>query len=597
MIEIVILLIKSICILYFIGYGFSSMILPEKLRKDAFFIIPWLGLVLTTFLSVALTMARIPLSQGKYVIFTVALLLLLYSILSKKILRVFNKDTILISFFTFVTLLIVIFPLLVRVGFPTTISLGNLDPISYVNVSEFLIHNSVISGKEIVAQSDKFASVGDLLYYSYRWGSPLILGFFLDVLGLRAYQIYTILISIFYALTFPLVSLLAKLFFTKKSNLLTLFIFLTFSLNSILLYLLNNAFFAQFIHSGIYVLVFILLYSYISSQEFNKPAFNFYDLLIALSITASASIYPDGLLFLAAPFFIFLILNLFSKDRFKYLITFGKIGLLALLINPLVIGSVLKWNYSVFILSTTAKFIGWEKIRNATPLEMTGLYNLFYYRNIPLIFDFLISIPVTWILYLGYKTIKYKKLILSFFIFLLIPYIYFRFTPNYYAHLKSVSYLLFFFVIIFSLGLVVILNKIKNKFILYAVIAILALFSFRSSYRTIYQMYWHSRVVDKPLISLQELNNNSKISKPFYTADVYLDEYDVWSRLWQEYFLMDKNILNKADLISDKEKDKPKLVLTSKEHVVFGDKKIIYRYIIWENKYYILGEINEELTK
>ena len=202
---------------------------------------------------------------------------------------------------------------LLKVGYPTTISLGNLDPISYTNVGEFLIDNSVVSGKEIVSQSDEYASVGDLLYYSYRWGSPLILGFFLDVLGLRAYQIYTILISIFYALTFPLVYLLAKLFFTKKNNLLMLFIFLTFSLNSILLYLLNNAFFAQFIYSGIYVLVFILLYSYISSQEFNKPVFNFYDLLLALSITVSASIYPDGLLYLVGPFGIFLFFKFFSK--------------------------------------------------------------------------------------------------------------------------------------------------------------------------------------------------------------------------------------------------------------------------------------------
>jgi len=376
-----------------------------------------------------------------------------------------------------------------------------------------------------------------------------------------------------------------------------LLIFLTFSLNSILLYLLNNAFFAQFIYSGIYLLVFILLYSYISSQEFNKPVFNFYDLLLALSITVSASIYPDGLLYLVGPFGIFLLFELFSKEKYKFLTSFGKIGLLSVLINPLVIGSALKWNYSVFILSSTAKFIGWEKIRNATPLEMTGLYNLFYYRNIPLIFDFLISIPVIWILYSGYKTVKYKKLILSFFIFLLIPYIYFRFTPNYYAHLKSVSYLLFFFVIIFSLGLIFILNKIKNKFIVYALVVFIGLFSVRSSYRTMYQIFWHPRVVDKALSSLEELNNNEKIKKPFYTADIYLGEYDLWARLWQGYFLMDKDILTKADLKFNKEKDKSKLVLASKEHLVFGDKKIIYRSVIWENKYYILGEINEELTK
>jgi len=72
MAEIFILLINLIIILYFVGYGFSSIFLPEKLRKDAFFIIPWLGVVLITFLSVALTMARIPISQGKYIIFGIS---------------------------------------------------------------------------------------------------------------------------------------------------------------------------------------------------------------------------------------------------------------------------------------------------------------------------------------------------------------------------------------------------------------------------------------------------------------------------------------------------------------------------------------------
>src|SRR3989338_5051650 len=108
MAEIFILLINLIIILYFVGYGFSSLLLPEKLRKDAFFIIPWLGVVLITFLSVALTMARIPISQGKYVIFGSAFVLLLYSIFSKKVIRSFNKETIILSIFTIFTLFVTI---------------------------------------------------------------------------------------------------------------------------------------------------------------------------------------------------------------------------------------------------------------------------------------------------------------------------------------------------------------------------------------------------------------------------------------------------------------------------------------------------------
>ena len=103
-------------------------------------------------------------------------------------------------------------------------------------------------------------------------------------------------------------------------------------------------------------------------------------------------------------------------------------------------------------------------------------------------------------------------------------------------------------------------------------------------------------MVDKSLISLSELNSNQAISDPIITADVYFGEYNIWRRIWTEYFLMNKKLVTRQNyLIDEKLIKNPNFVLAEKKVVKednASDKpKLIYMDIKWENDYYKLGNI------
>ena len=592
--EIITLSLKIIFILFFVGYGFTSIFLPDKFRKDSLIIIPWLGIVFTILFGVALSFARFPLSQGKSLILLTGLILIIYSVIKKRLILTFSKSTLVLGLFTFILLIFNLFPLISKMGFPTTISLGNLDPLSYANVGDFLIKNSLLDGNKIIHFEPHLWAVGDLLYYSFRWGSPLFLGFISSLLNVKSYEVYYILMSILFSLTFPLVYLLSTQFYSKKSYLLMIIIFMTYGMNSILLYMLYNVFLAQFLFSGVYILILILLLGYFNEKNKEDFSFNSYDLLIGFCISSITSIYPEGLVFVLIPLAIYLAFKLLTNERLTTLISLSKILLIIILINPITLGTALSWNYKIFFLTTRTDFIGWERVRYATPFEMTGFYNLFYYKNLPLIFDVFISIPVIILFSIGFYKIKNKLLLFSFLLFFLILYFFYRFIyPNYYAHLKTVSLMVFIFSGIFSVGVLQSLKIINNKIVLLILIIFMSFLSIRSAHRTMSQLYYHQRSVDKKLISLEELNNNKKIKEVFFTSDVFLGDYDLWKRLWQEYLLNNKKIITKTNFTSETEDSikKTKLVLSEKGFTEFGNKKIIYKKIIWENQYYQLGEI------
>lgn len=593
MLDIILLTIKIVALLFFVGYGFTVILIPKNLRNDAFWLIPWIGTILISVLSVIFNLAKIPISQSSYIILIFAGILFLSSFIVRKNLPIFTKEFPFISVLVGFTLLFNLFPLLIRVQFPTTISLGNLDPLSYTPVGDFLINHTVFEGGTFEHYKPYLWATGDLIHNSYRWGSPMILSFFSAVFHLRSYQIFSILISIFFSFTFPLVYILAKrLTVTKNINLISL-TFITFSLNSTLLYMLYNVFYAQFIFTGIFILIVILFHTYISEREQNFKYFNSYDLLITLGLSAITTVYPEGLIFVVLPLLVFGLLSIFHKYNHVYLLYLLKIILLTLVLNPVTTGTAIGQNLKVIFSSAKSSFIGWEKIPYAAPLDMMGFYNLYHYKNLPFILDIIFGLPIVAIWLLGFIKLR-RKLFVSSFFFAWIPfYIGLRWiVPNFFSYHRVITYTLFFYSVLFSIGFSFLFSKIKNKLLNFLIITIFLFLSFRSSFRTLFQFYWHAQVVDKSLTSLAELNNDKKITVPFYTADVYLGEYNLWKRLWREYFLMDKQIVTLQNLPSEKYYLKNiSLVLSEKNYLEREGRKLIYKNIVWKNEFYQLGEI------
>ena len=591
--EILILLLKIILVLFFVGYGFTAVFIPEKLRRDAFWLSPWFGTIFIAVFGVILSMAKIPILQAKYVIIIASTILFLLAVYNKKSLFHFSKETIILGFFTAISILFNLYPLLTKAGFPTTISLGNLDPISYVHTADYLVNHTVFDGGTFEHYKPFLWATGDLLHNGYRWGTPMVLGFLSNIFGLKSYQVYSILITVFFGLSFPVTFILAKQIIKKKESYVLLFlIFLTQAFNSTMLYMLYNVFFAQFIFLGIFITTLILLHAYFSENNNILRSLNKYDFLVAMCLSSLTTLYVEGIFFILIPLFIFIFLKLFKKE-YSFLIYGIKILLLLLVINPMSFGNALRVNYKVFMSTTKIGVIGWEKIRYAIPFEMLGFYNLYYSRPIPILIKIISSLVLIGIMIWGYIKSKQKLFVASFMGFFIFLYLIFAFYfKNFFTYHRTITYTTFFISILFSIGILSIFDQLKNKTVTAIIVVIFTLMSIRSSYRTMYQLYWHPRMVDKSLISLTELNNKKSFASAFYTSDVFLGEYDLWKRLWREYMLSDKQIVTRQNYPTERGFLKGiKLVLSEKNYLEGEGKKIIYKNIVWENEYYLLGEI------
>jgi hypothetical protein len=596
MFEILFLSIRIFCLVLFCGLGFTLFFLPRSLiKKDLIWLSFWFGLILISLFGVVLSIGKVPMNQAKYVIILISFSFFVYSVLKKKILINNLKIPSTISIFTLIIFLFNIYPLLLKAGFPTTISLGNLDPISYNTVADFFKSQTVFQGKELSFYKPFLWSVGDLVHYSFRWGSPMILSFVASVFNIRAYQIFSILITLIYSLTYPLICLLAKIISKNKTIYLSIIIFFTYGFNSTMLYMLYNVFFAQFLFTGILILILIIFSSYLIKTNYNLYKINSYDFIIGLLIASLSNIYPEGLSFVLISWLIFILFKIFSIERYKYLIIFTKIILIAAIVNPYNMGTAIRWNFSLFVNTTKTTWIGWENIRYASPFEFLGFYNLYFSRVIPKIISYIVNFPIIIIWIISIFKIKNKALILSqIATFVAFCFIYKFVYPNYFTFHKSITYSIFIYSILFAVGLTEIKYLMTNKLVKLLIIIIIALLTIRSSLRTISQIYYHPRIVDKSLTSLEILNKNKDINEPFYTSDVYLGEYDLWKRLWREYLLKDKLIVSRQNYNQEGLNKKTiKLYLSEKNMMNYDNKKIIYKNIIWKNDYYELGEIKK----
>lgn len=599
MFEIIGLTIKILLILFFLGYGFSALFTPKKLWDGVFWFSPWFGVILIAVLGVAFNLGKVAMVHSKYAILLLSGILCFAAIYKKKIPTVFSKESFVIFFLTAVIFIFNIFPLVSRAGFATTISKSNLDPITYTHTGDYLIAHTIFDGKEFEHYKPYKWAVGDLVHSSFRWGSPLVLSFFANVLSVKSYQIYSILLTLFFAFSFPLVYFLAKQLMGLKefSLYLLLLIFATYGMNSTLLYMLYNVFFAQFMFVGIYILLLIFIHRYITYLK-DKKLYRFpiesgmtIILPIVLGLSSLTSIYSEGFIFVFAPFLLYSMWEYVLHKKTNVLISFIKIFLLMILINPVNFGTTIRQVLGVFVSSTKTAWIGWEKIPYAAPLEVTGLYNLYYSKDLSFILDIVLGIPIVAVWIYGFSKIKNKLFIgANIFLFVLFFTMYRFVFPNYYTYQKAITYSLFLFAVLFSVGIYEAIAR--RRFLLSLLVIIVLLFSFRSAYRTVYQLYWHPYIVDRELLSLRELNNNKNIQEPFYTSDVFLGEYDLWKRLWREYVLTDKLIVTRQNYPTEKKNlEGIRWVLSEKNYTEREGKKLIYKTIVWDNAYYQLGEI------
>ena len=368
---------------------------------------------------------------------------------------------------------------------------------------------------------------------------------------------------------------------------------LTYGINSTLLYMLYNVFFGQIVFSGAMLLLLILYVMYLESPP--KPSFRLtrYDFLIGLTLCSITTLYPEGFLLSYIPLVGFAVLHLIMKRNYWEVVRLFKITVLTVLLNPVTFVTMVRWATGLAgRAAVDTGPIGWEPIRFALPFEALGFYNLYYSRDLPLILDLLLGGVVVYLVVFALTKIKQKLLLVNYLVLFGAFYIYFHFVnSNFFVYHRAITYSIFIYSALFAVGLSILINRLSKKIML-AVFLSLMILSFRSTYRTIFQFYHHMRIVDRSLISLSELNNNNPIKTPLITSDVYSPNYDVWTRLWREYFLKDIKLVTISNLNSvEKSVNKNTPILLEKDQSQSYTPAFLMTGIIWENQYYKLGHI------
>lgn len=563
MIQILVWAILALLGIIVCGVGITAILVPEQLIGATLPLSFWVGVIWLALSGTVLSQMGIGTSQG-WILILIASLILLYTAYKNGRIQIkFSKLGCLVGVLSIIALLIHLYPYLVKAQFPTTISMGNLDPISYSTVADFLQKNTVRDGATYIPYSPYLWSVGDLLHSSYRWGTPMVLSLISAAYGARAYQLFGILITLFFVMSYPMLWTLLKRLRPESGWLEAIILFLIYMINSTLMYTLYNVFFAQFAWGGI-----LILSVYLSTTQNTNW-------LKALVVAGTALIYPEGIMFVVLP-----------------MLLLGHWGglLIAAMMAPYPLFTSIRQLISVMVNSSQVTWIGWEHIRFPNMLEILGLYNLNYSRPLQL---FLLFIPVVVLFYLIFwgliKTLNRRVLGVYMGIFVL-SYIATRMSGNWFTYFRAITYSSFLFILLFLIGLGKMLDSINKIKVSIAAVVVIGVLTIRSATRTAQQMYYHHQTVDRELVSLSQVPN---IKVPTATADIFLGEYSLWIRLWREYMLMGKPIITRQNWTTDTDKltviDQ---LLVEKEKLNELSEKVNLKTKVWENRYYELYSVD-----
>lgn len=545
------------------GVGITAIILPTQLREALIPISFWIGVIWIAIAGVILSQVGIPTRQSSLVIAVISMALMITACKQGKLKIKLRKLGIVVALLTAIIVGFHLFTYLTKAQFATTISMGNLDPISYSTVADYLQTHTVKDGSVYESFSPYLWSVGDLLHSSYRWGSPMVLSVISSILGMRAYQVFGVLITMFFVMSYPMLFALLRQVRPKAGVPEAFILFLIYGLNSTLMYTLYNVFFAQFAWGGILILgVYLAMTKDVTW-------------LRALVIAGTSLIYPEGIIFVILPSLIL--------GQWKSLV-------LAIALTPYSMYTAIKQLITVMISSSKVTWIGWEHIRYPNMFEILGLYNLYYSRPIP---PPILALPLSALIIFmiwGFFGIQKKRVLGTYLLVFVLAYVSTLASGNWFTYYRAITYSVFIYAITFVAGLGVLFEKLKSKHVRILIIALIALIVTRSSVRTAKQMYYHHHTVDSSLISLVDVQRSSTV---LGTADLSLGEYSLWIRLWREYILAGQPLLTRQNLTTDRTKiDVLGQILVEKERSSELNQRIKLKQKIWENNYYEIYEVD-----
>lgn len=590
----------TVFLLFLLGYGFTWVIIPDKLRSYIFWLSPWFAIVIIIFILIFLGLFGFTVKHIAPLVVISLILLDCFVFLKKgkKIIAI-SKNDLFLMLLIIVNIVFNLYPLVKTEGFATTISLGNNDIHAYTKTADYLIDHSIAES----LRGQVGFGIDTLLQFGYRWGASIITSFFLSLFQLAGYQYLYIFQVVLFGMALPLVYLLTKTLCKNRANS-SLVSFLSVFLvgfNVNLLYMLYHNFLGQIIFTGFAVLLTFFFASYFHSGAVLDKKFNRYDYLIGLIVTVLYFTYHEGVILILLPICIHCLLRfiLFKKHFGAYLRVIMKISALVFIAaSYLVIRAV--YFMLFYRVNEFTEPIGWQFFRQnipyANPFEMMGFYSIHSFSPLPSPVAWILSLVTVLIIVVGFFRLRYRLFTVGFISVYILLLMFVLSRHQFWLFNRIVTYSVPLFSLLFSLGAVGFFaknNPVINMFpiLFIGLIIILSLFS---ASRLSSRLIKDHLAVDKSLISLQSLAKNQRVHEPIYTERLLNRSLPWWRELWAEYFLSPKkNIITAFDdnLQSKQSVSENNLLLLSKSPAYYIPPRVLFRNVVWENNYYILGKL------
>lgn len=595
MIEIFLYSVLTVLILFLLGFGITVLAIPKRLREYALWLTPWFTIVFLIFSLTLLSLAGVSVRQASP--YLVIFLIFLGAVAIWKKLRwsLNIKEDSVIAIFIAVSIVLNLSPLIRHEKALTTVSMGNNDVVAYAATPDYFISHSIRDnfGDKAALLKPVRIGVDNLIRDGYRWGTPLLSSFFLNIFSLQGYQYAYLLQVILFALALPLIYVLFRLLY-KPSIVGFILTVSLFAFNSNILYMLYHNFFGQILFWGIELFLLIFIFSYFSFPKILKNAFTKYDYILGVTIASLYFAYHESIVFILPPlliFFLFYSIWYKTAKLFSPLIRICLIVVLSASVS--IVNSVV---FDLFQASGINNPIGWGLFRKSTPyanpFEAMGFYSIHSFEPMPILVALGLSLLTLLVIMKGFLRLKQKLLAGC---FLVIYCLFCVWTAilhhNFFAYNRALTYTLPLFVVLFSIGIVELLRTKKR--VLFVVVFILVFLEFFSAIKLNRRFIRERIVVDKSLISLSELQRDlPTLNEPVYTEQTFTGLVSYWRQVWTDYFLYALSIYTPSNFDrTKKEIPEGSLILVSKSAVLMYPPKIFLSKIVWENDYYRLGRL------
>lgn len=575
------------------GWGMTRLILPASTIPYQFWLAPWFGLIVADISTVGLSRLGIETNKSVYLVTLLGVVLLAFCKFRKVPLLVpLQKFDGIIALGSLIALFLALAPLFTENPFPTTLSLENADPPIYAMVADFLKSHNIKQSPLFDPEHPSTGLIASMLYPGNRTGCWLVFALIASRFNLQTYQIFTITLGVFFALTPPLITIFTWVVTKRRFAALLALTISVFNVN--LLFFNYHGFAAQILAQGCLILAYLCFY--LAERE-DEP-FHYYLLALGLSTSSLFTLYPEITIFFFVPLTFYCLLKLINtKNKAAQKIDLIKNIFVTFIVTILIDPYGIWYGIKFLLVASTQNDVKMRIPRWAFPVDMIGLISIHSEKNHSFYLLFIASLVVTGLVIVGLFNWGNKTFPLSILTFSLTILLWLRLIRRYpYGYYKATGLLLFAIIIAFSVGLASVVvwrsSKLGELSLQFITLLMVGIFSTIAILPMFQQMMATPFSVTPELVSLSEVPIIAKKRK------IYIGTPSAWEQLWASIFLNESRIaflnLDPHDhpLTSKIEKD-GLLLITAND---WGNRFFINNKdkLIWENYSYVIATTEED---